>query len=206
MSVVTFSNPSAVHKPGRYSHAALVSGATRQLVISGQVGTAPDGTILEGGEAQIGQSLANLGAILAAHGRAVLDGISVDSTAYFRELDRAAAALEGNRGNRDGDQRNGHMPNGNGFNGAPPGRGDEGDRRGGSGVVNTGLGPVTVGRNSRGEITVNVPKHLLPDFEEGAKITGMKLGDYIYDHVKIAQERAAGGTGGLTMREGETYR
>jgi enamine deaminase RidA (YjgF/YER057c/UK114 family) len=68
MSVVTFSNPSAVHKPGRYSHAALVSGATRQLVISGQVGTAPDGTILEGGEAQIGQSLANLGAILAAHG------------------------------------------------------------------------------------------------------------------------------------------
>lgn len=65
---IEFSNPPAVHKPGAYSHAALVTGAARRLVISGQVGTAPDGTIQEGAEAQMEQALANLGAILAAHG------------------------------------------------------------------------------------------------------------------------------------------
>jgi enamine deaminase RidA (YjgF/YER057c/UK114 family) len=77
MSAVIFSNPEAVHQPGRYSHAALISGATRFLVISGQVGTAPDGTVLEGGEAQIGQSLANLGAILAAHQMTPADVVKV---------------------------------------------------------------------------------------------------------------------------------
>lgn len=66
---ITFSNPDGVAAPaGRYSHAALVTGAGRRLVISGQVGIAPDGTILEGGPAQIEQALSNLGAILAAHG------------------------------------------------------------------------------------------------------------------------------------------
>jgi enamine deaminase RidA (YjgF/YER057c/UK114 family) len=66
---VTFVNPEGVHAPGsRYSHAALVEGAGKRLVISGQIGVRPDGTIAEGGEAQIAQALANLGAILAAHG------------------------------------------------------------------------------------------------------------------------------------------
>ena len=66
---VTFSNPEGVHAPGsRYSHAALVEGASRRLVISGQIGVKPDGSIASGGEAQIAQALANLGAILAAHG------------------------------------------------------------------------------------------------------------------------------------------
>lgn len=66
---VTFSNPAGVHDTGgRYSHAALIAGGARRLVISGQVGTAPDGTILPAGEDQIRQALANLGAILAAHG------------------------------------------------------------------------------------------------------------------------------------------
>jgi enamine deaminase RidA (YjgF/YER057c/UK114 family) len=66
---VTFSNPAGVHAPGsRYSHAALLEGATRRLVMSGQVGVAPDGTVVTGGQDQIAQALANLGAILAAHG------------------------------------------------------------------------------------------------------------------------------------------
>lgn len=65
----TFSNPPGVHAPGaRYSHAALVEAPARRLVISGQIGVAPDGGIAAGGAAQIGQALANLGAILAAHG------------------------------------------------------------------------------------------------------------------------------------------
>jgi enamine deaminase RidA (YjgF/YER057c/UK114 family) len=66
---VTLSNPAGVHTPGsRYSHAALVEGGGRRLVISGQVGVRPDGTFVEGGEAQVAQALENLGAILAAHG------------------------------------------------------------------------------------------------------------------------------------------
>ncbi len=98
MSVVSFSNPATVHKPGRYFHAALVSGATKRLVMSGQVGTAPDGTILESGEAQIGQTLANIGAILAAHDmtpanvvkvtvfitdRGLLDSLRTQRAAFF---------------------------------------------------------------------------------------------------------------------------
>ena len=44
---VTFSNPAALHAPGsRYSHAALVEGSGRRLVMSGQVGTAPASTLL----------------------------------------------------------------------------------------------------------------------------------------------------------------
>lgn len=66
---VTFSNPPGVRPPGtRYSHAALVEGPGRRLVISGQVGIAQDGTIPPGAEAQVEQALANLTAILAAHG------------------------------------------------------------------------------------------------------------------------------------------
>jgi enamine deaminase RidA (YjgF/YER057c/UK114 family) len=65
---VKFSNPAGVHAPGAYSHAALVPGMARRLVVSGQVGIAPDGTVVEGGPEQIRQALANLGNILAAHG------------------------------------------------------------------------------------------------------------------------------------------
>lgn len=66
---VTFRNPEGVHAPGsRYSHAALVEGAARRLVVSGQIGVAPDGTVLAAGEDQIRQAVSNLAAILAAHG------------------------------------------------------------------------------------------------------------------------------------------
>lgn len=67
--MITFSNPEGVRAPAsRYSHAALVEGPGRRLVLSGQVGIAPDGTIPADGEAQIAQALANLRALLAAHG------------------------------------------------------------------------------------------------------------------------------------------
>jgi 2-iminobutanoate/2-iminopropanoate deaminase len=64
----TFSNPKGVHTPGsRYSHVAIVREADRRLVISGQIGVTPDGTVLEGGPAQIQQAIANLRAILTAN-------------------------------------------------------------------------------------------------------------------------------------------
>ena len=105
---VTFTNPETVHKPGRYSHAALVARETKRLVISGQVGTAPDGTILEGGEKQIAQALKNLGAILTAHGmtpanvvkatvfitdRALLDHLRTQRAAFFGDHIPASTLL-----------------------------------------------------------------------------------------------------------------
>jgi enamine deaminase RidA (YjgF/YER057c/UK114 family) len=78
MPVIAFSNPDTVHKPGRYHHAALISGATKRLVLSGQVGIAPDGTVLENAEAQIGQALANIGALLKAHGMSPSDVVKVN--------------------------------------------------------------------------------------------------------------------------------
>ncbi|MBO1079346.1 RidA family protein [Roseomonas haemaphysalidis] len=71
MSRVRFSNPAGVPAPaGFYSQAALVEGAGRRLLVSGQIGVAADGGVAEGGPAQIRQALANLGQVLAAHGMA----------------------------------------------------------------------------------------------------------------------------------------
>jgi enamine deaminase RidA (YjgF/YER057c/UK114 family) len=66
---ISFSNPVGVFPPGsRYSHAALVEGGGRRVVVSGQVGLTPDGHLDHDGEAQMEQALANLRAILSAHG------------------------------------------------------------------------------------------------------------------------------------------
>ena len=66
---LSFSNPDGVFPPGsRYSHAALVEGGGRRVVVSGQVGLTPDGHLDHDGEAQMEQALANLRAILSAHG------------------------------------------------------------------------------------------------------------------------------------------
>lgn len=67
--MITFSNPpGAPQPPSSYSQAALVEGPGKRLVISGQIGMAPDGTVPADGPAQIRQALANLKAVLAAHG------------------------------------------------------------------------------------------------------------------------------------------
>jgi enamine deaminase RidA (YjgF/YER057c/UK114 family) len=69
---VTFSNPSGVHAPApSYHHAALVKQPSRRLVISGQIGLRPDGSLAGEGEAQVDQALANLATILSAHGMGV---------------------------------------------------------------------------------------------------------------------------------------
>ncbi|MBS0560110.1 MAG: RidA family protein [Proteobacteria bacterium] len=78
MANIAFSNPPTVHKPGRYHHAALITNAGKRLVLSGQVGTAPDGTIHESAEKQIGQALANIGALLEAHGMTVANVVKVN--------------------------------------------------------------------------------------------------------------------------------
>jgi len=69
MATITLSNPEGAPKPApSYSQCVLVTGEAKRLVISGQVGIQPDGTILDDPEAQVGQVFANIGAILKAHG------------------------------------------------------------------------------------------------------------------------------------------
>ena len=64
---ITRSNPPTVRAPTGYTHAIEVRNPERWLVISGQVGLAPDGTIPETGGGQITQALANLRAVLEAN-------------------------------------------------------------------------------------------------------------------------------------------
>jgi len=84
MPVITLSNPPTVRAPGtRYSHAALVQGERRRLVISGQVGQAPDGSVPADGEGQIAQAVANLRAVLEAHGMDIAN--IVKTTAFLTD-------------------------------------------------------------------------------------------------------------------------
>lgn len=74
MARLTFSNPAGAPQPqSRYSQAVLVEGEGRRLVLAGQVGLRPDGTLVADPAGQIDQALANIGALLAAHGMGVAD-------------------------------------------------------------------------------------------------------------------------------------
>jgi len=70
-ATITRSNPPTVRAPTGYTHAIEVRSPERWLVISGQVGMAPDGTLPASGEAQITQALANLTAVLEANGMGI---------------------------------------------------------------------------------------------------------------------------------------
>ena len=87
MPIITLSNPPGVRPPAtRYSHAALVSGPHRRLVISGQVGQAPDGSVPADGAAQIAQAYANLQAVLAGHGMGIADVVKTTAVLTDRAL------------------------------------------------------------------------------------------------------------------------
>ncbi|MCF1710360.1 RidA family protein [Tabrizicola sp. J26] len=62
-------NPPALRPPfARYSHAVLTGPVSRLLVVSGQLGVAPDDTVPDGAEAQAALCLANIDRILAEVG------------------------------------------------------------------------------------------------------------------------------------------
>jgi enamine deaminase RidA (YjgF/YER057c/UK114 family) len=71
MATITTSNPPTVRPPTGYTHGLLLQGVERRLVISGQVGIAPDGSVSNTGEGQIAQAFANLRAVLEANGMSV---------------------------------------------------------------------------------------------------------------------------------------
>jgi 2-iminobutanoate/2-iminopropanoate deaminase len=86
MAAFTLSNPPTVRPPAScYSHAALIEGPPRRLVISGQVGIAPDGSIPESAEAQLEQAFANLRAILEANRMGLRDLVKTTTFATDRE-------------------------------------------------------------------------------------------------------------------------
>src|SRR5262249_46540677 len=67
-----FLNPRDVPAPvGPYSHTALVSSAAQIVLLAGQVGMRPDGSIPDGFAEQAEVTFANLRACLAAHGLGV---------------------------------------------------------------------------------------------------------------------------------------
>jgi 2-iminobutanoate/2-iminopropanoate deaminase len=89
-----FLNPPAVAAPGsRYSHGVEHRLGLRRLVISGQVGIRPDGTVPDGLEAQTEVALDNLTAVLREAGMEIPDLVKMTtfvtvpgSVATFRRV------------------------------------------------------------------------------------------------------------------------
>lgn len=67
--MIQFLNPEGVRAPGgAYTHTCAVPAGAKWVVLSGQVGIAPDGKLAEGAEAQTEQVYRNILACLKAHG------------------------------------------------------------------------------------------------------------------------------------------
>ena len=63
------SSPETVHAPlGAYHHTARVPAGSEWLVVAGQVGIDPGGTLASGARAQAAQAFRNILACLASHG------------------------------------------------------------------------------------------------------------------------------------------
>lgn len=71
---MNFCNPPEVHAPvAAYSHQVDVGPGARWLVLSGQIGMRPDGTLADGAVAQLAVALDNIRRNLDAAGMAVED-------------------------------------------------------------------------------------------------------------------------------------
>ncbi len=78
----TFLTPSGIARPqSRYSHGVVHSLSGRRLVIAGQVGVKPDGSLAQGLEAQMEQAWENLLAVVADAGVEPTDLIKVTAFA-----------------------------------------------------------------------------------------------------------------------------
>ena len=95
-------NPPTVAKPASHYAQAIEHGNGRRLVISGQVGVTPDGTIVDGYEAQARQTWANILAILNAANMTMTDLVSI------RVYDVAPGNVAAYRAIRD-EVLNGHL-------------------------------------------------------------------------------------------------
>ena len=93
MAVIEFSNPAGVRAPGgRYSHVAAVTGANRWVVLAGQIGARPDGTVPEDAGAQCDQAMANVLACLKSQGMGPESIVKL--TVYLTDAAYIAASRE----------------------------------------------------------------------------------------------------------------
>jgi hypothetical protein len=129
---------------------------------------------------------------IGAHEEALRDGINAESPAYFRHIE---ARLAEKYGNQEGGRNMSGSRAEPAFQGASPSRGD-GRGASQSNTVQTLLGPLIVNRRANGQIGIQIPPNLRSTFQEGADSCGMTLAEYAHDHVKIADERRAGGNAG----------
>ncbi len=84
-------NPPEVAKPqSNYAQAVIHKAGAERIVVSGQLGVRPDGTLEEGFEAQAVQAWKNILAILSAAGFATQHLVKV--TTFVTEPGRTAAA------------------------------------------------------------------------------------------------------------------
>jgi enamine deaminase RidA (YjgF/YER057c/UK114 family) len=87
-------NPDTLHPPlAAYSHQIEISGGERQLVMSGQVGMAPDGTIPDDPIEQLGVALDNVERNLAAAGMELGDLVRLTTYAVGEWDNDARRAL-----------------------------------------------------------------------------------------------------------------
>ena len=97
-------NPDATARPGsKYSHGALVPAGAERLMIAGQVGIAPDGTLEQGFEAQSRRAWSNLFAVLEGAGMTKTDLVKVTVFVTLPDVTAAYRAI------RD-EVMEGHMP------------------------------------------------------------------------------------------------
>lgn len=74
-----FRNPQTIHEPvGLYRHQVELSGNERMLIISGQVGMRPDGTVPEDPIEQLKVALENINLNLQAAGMGIKDLVKIN--------------------------------------------------------------------------------------------------------------------------------
>lgn len=87
-------NPDSIHAPlGRYVHQIEVSGESRLLFLSGQLGMEPDGTLSDDPVAQLTVALENILRNLAAAGYETADLVKI-TTYVVGEMDPAGRRAE----------------------------------------------------------------------------------------------------------------
>ena len=83
--------------------------------------------------------------------------------------------------------------------------------RGGSGggdgyrTINTKVGPLRVRRHSDGRLGID-PRGVTSDMRDAAQWSGMKIEEWLMEHVKVVDEMSSGGDGGWRQGEGPVYR
>lgn len=87
-------NPDSIHAPlGRYVHQIEVSGESRLLFLSGQLGMEPDGSLPDDPVAQLGVALQNVLLNLEAAGYEPMDLVKI-TTYVVGEMDPAGRRAE----------------------------------------------------------------------------------------------------------------